>query len=207
MAKRVILIRHGETKANSDMRYVGWADPSLNEAGVRQAGLLSKSLNAIKPNLILTSPLKRTKETADISAGGLDVDIVIDEDLKEVDFGEWENLTYREISQKHHAFAKKWIDGSPDFHFPGGESMKHFLARVERVNTRMKHEKVETVVAFTHGGVIGQSICHLLGIPSSRRACFALPPASITTIEIFEGMGMISGICSCAVNGDFKWAE
>jgi len=207
MAKKVILIRHGETIANNEMRYVVWSDPPLNEEAVRQANLLSKSFKSIKPNLVLPSPLKRAKQTADICAGGLGVDIVRDDDLKEIDFGEWENLTYREISQKHGALAKNWIDCSPDFNFPGGESMKHFAERVERVSARMKNEKVETVVAFTHGGVIGQSICQLLEMPSSRRACFSLPPASVTTIEIFGGMGVISGICSCAANGDSKWGE
>ncbi len=205
MAKKVILVRHGETTANKKMRFAGSSDPPLSEEGVRQAGLLSKSLNAIRPDLILSSPLKRAKETANISAGGLEIDIEMDEDLVEVDFGEWENLTYREISQKHGALAREWIDCSPDFIFPGGESMKHFLERVKRVNRRMKHEKAKIVVAFTHGGVIGQSLCQLLDIPPDRHTIFSLPPASITTIDVFEGMSALSGICSFAASGDFRW--
>ena len=61
---------------------------------------------------------------------------------------------------------------------------------------RMVEDETDTIAAFTHGGVIGQAICRLLDIPYTRHVVFRLPTASVTTIEMYEGCGVLTGICN-----------
>lgn len=196
MASKVIMIRHGVTEANLEWRFIGSTDLPLADKGREQARRLRGLVKNIAPRVALCSPLKRARETAEIVAREAGFEIVIEPDLREIDFGGWENMKFDEIREKYRADADRWLAGHVDIDFPGGERMDDFLERVRRVNRKMAEYGDETVVAFTHAGVIGQSICQLLDLPPDRHTSFKLPPTSITTIEMFEGRGLLRGICA-----------
>jgi len=203
MVNNIVLVRHGVTRANEEKRYAGMTDFPLTPRGERQASSLTAAIGRIAPDALVSSPLQRAMRTADLSAGALGIDIATDPDLREVDFGEWENLTFEEISMRHPDGARQWIEGATDMSFPGGESMTGFAERVSRAMERLMESRADTVMAFTHGGVIGFMLCLLLRIPTSRHVMFRLPPASITTLKRVNGVVSLTGIWDIAgMNGD-----
>jgi len=196
VARRIALIRHGVTEANLDGRFIGSTDTPLCGEGKRQAENLIGQVRELNPDLILSSPMERAVATATIATQPLGMGITIDHDLKEVDFGRWEGRHYDEISGEYEYMTRKWVDGEMDLTFPGGESMGSFCKRVRQANRRMVESDAGTVVAFTHGGVVGQALCQLLDIPPARHIIFRVPPASITLIEVWKGINTLQGIYS-----------
>ncbi len=198
MARRIALIRHGVTEANLGGQFIGSTDTPLCGEGERQAESLVRPVRELSPGLILCSPMERAVATATIATRSLGMEMTIDHNLKEIDFGRWEGKHYDEISWEYEHMTRKWIDGEMDLTFPGGESMEAFCRRVRLANQRMVESDAETVVAFTHGGVIGQALCQLLDIPPGRHIIFRVPPASITLIEVWKGINTLRGICGAS---------
>ncbi len=193
MAHRVLLLRHGDVGEEYRGRYIGISDIPLSAGGVRRVEGMADLFPRGGSLLCLCSPLRRCRETAGVVSGVTGLDFAVDPDLREVDFGDWEGKTFAEISEAFPAEVERWsaFDG---FTFPGGESVAHFLARVRRAAARMAKAREDAVLACTHGGVIRSLICHFLGIPPQNHLLFAVEPASLTTIELFDGGGMLAGL-------------
>ncbi|MDH5478800.1 MAG: histidine phosphatase family protein [Nitrospinota bacterium] len=195
MAKKAYLFRHGLTKANLENKLVGATDIPLIEEGRKQAMAMRPLVERINAGAIYCSPMIRTVDTARLALGQEDPDMELDDDLREADFGDWEMMTYESAWNTDRKMALKWTRGDEDFCFPEGESLASFLARVGRVHERLIDEEEDTVLVFTHGGIIGQILCQMLHVPANRHMIFRIPPASLTIIDIHEGMGVLSGIC------------
>ncbi len=169
---------------------LGSTDLPLSEEGRRQAALLKDVAGGAAR--LVCSPLWRCRETAEIAAGGRPVEI--DPDLREIDFGEWEGLGWDQVARDYPALSAEWSEYSPEFAFPGGESLAHFAARVERAARNLGRSEVETVAAFTHGGVIRSLICHFLGLPMRDYLLFDVLPGSVTRLRLWEGRGVLTGM-------------
>jgi broad specificity phosphatase PhoE len=193
MTHTVLLVRHGEVEGGRPGALLGRTDSHLSRVGRDQAERLA-ALMPMRGAVFLCSPLARCRETAAIAVAGWEADVEIDRDLREVDFGEWEGLTYGEVEESHPQLAKAWADPLPDFTFPGGESLKDFGHRVEQVADRLAGADVPSVVAFTHGGVIRTLICHFLGLPLRDYLLFEVTPGSITTLRLWDGRGVLAAM-------------
>jgi len=146
----VWLVRHGKTAGNLLGRYIGTTDEALCPEGM--AALREKSCGA--PEVVYASPMKRCLETAGILWPKALV--VQKEDLRECDFGLFENKSYRELNGDPDYQA--WIDSNGTLPFPGGESPEEFKARVQRAFSgiledagRMGYRRIALAV---HGGTI-----------------------------------------------------
>jgi len=95
---KLILIRHGQTEMNAQNLYFGKLNPPLNDLGIEQAYMAKEKLSNIAYDCIYSSPLERTKETAEI-CNYLDKEIIYDSRLEEINFGIFEGLTFKEISE------------------------------------------------------------------------------------------------------------
>jgi broad specificity phosphatase PhoE len=135
----------------------------------------------------------RARETAASALGPHGPHLVIDAGLREVDFGRWEGLTFEQARYDDQAAVDRWAAGDPDFAFPGGERFTDFLDRVHGAGSRLVAEAGDTVVAFTHAGVIRHLICHFLGLPWRNYVLFDVHYASLAVIELFEGKGVLTG--------------
>jgi broad specificity phosphatase PhoE len=192
--KYIYLVRHGEVEPGHEKRYIGVTDPDLSECGEEQARLLFND-TPLKSFYFLSSPLLRTRRTAALALQEVDdKNIEIDQDLREIDFGVWEDFTFDEIKNKYPEEVTKWAEYNLDFVFPGGESIAHFLMRIKRVGTRISSLPETNIAVFTHGGVIRSLICHFLGIEPEGFLSFDIKPASITTIKIIDGYGVLTGL-------------
>src|SRR5215467_11786508 len=104
-----ILLRHGDTQLSPEHRFSGLRDLPLSASGTRQAQVAACRLAAGAPiDAVVSSPLQRAVATAAIAAGELGLTSVIDDDLRETDFGDWDGFTLAEIQQRWPAAAAAW---------------------------------------------------------------------------------------------------
>ncbi|WP_199255737.1 bifunctional RNase H/acid phosphatase [Mycolicibacterium mengxianglii] len=148
---RMLLLRHGQTELSVERRYSGRGNPALTELGRRQADAAAAYLAARGGiSAVVTSPLQRAYDTAAAAAKALGLDVTVDDDLIETDFGGWEGLTFAEASAKDPDLHGRWLrDTSVDP--PGGESFDTVHTRVRRARTRIISEYGgSTVLVVSH---------------------------------------------------------
>jgi broad specificity phosphatase PhoE len=185
MAKKLVLIRHASIGEAFQGRFIGSTDVPLSVEGSRQASRLADVLQKMSQGACISSPMQRTLETARSAAIPLGLQFDIDPDLREIDFGLFEGLTFEEIDLRYPEQVSVWTGLEPNF---------VFLERIHRVGSRMASCEDETVIAFTHGGVIRALICYFLGLDPSHYVLFDVDHASITTIRLFGESGVLAGL-------------
>jgi broad specificity phosphatase PhoE len=171
--------------------FVGSTDVSLSEAGLAQTRGLSEMLRSRKIQRAFCSPAKRCIETAAALNG---IQCETDADLREVDFGRWEGLTFDQIARRDPDLVERWAAFDLTFSFPGGESIVQFLERVGGAFQRACSTSDDSILWVTHGGVITATICRALGLDRRQHILFKIPHASVTTIELFDEMGILAGL-------------
>lgn len=125
----LVLTRHGLTDRSEPEQHLGQhIDVSLNEAGRDQAQALARRLAPVRFDRIISSPLFRAQETAEIVGRGSRVES--DSRLREMDYGAWEGLTYAQIAARDDAFRREWELAPDRLACPGGESGEDLAARV-----------------------------------------------------------------------------
>ena len=191
MTKRVILIRHGDLGEGCRGRYIGRTDAPLSGEGRRQAAALAKELAELSGAHLLCSPLLRTRQTAEIALGAAEA-CDIDPDLREIDFGRWEAMGFSEIAASDPDAVERWAALDEDFAFPGGEGVGEFGKRIAAVAGRIAADPAETVVAFTHGGVIRYLIFRFLGLEPRHFLLFDVRPGSLAEIGLEGGKGVLT---------------
>jgi len=202
MADLLVLIRHGEPEGGAAGRLRGRSDAPLSALGCRQAAWAGSVVASLPPTAdarYYTSPLRRARQTAALALEGTGREAAVLDDLVEVDVGEWEGLDYAEAAERDPEEAARWAVWDPGFRFPGGESLAGFLERVEGVCRTLADVDAETVVAFSHGGVIRSSVCHLLGLDSRQYLLFDVGPACVVSIRLYDGGGVLRGLRNCDV--------
>lgn len=191
MAKSLILIRHGDLGNRWHGRYVGRTDPPLSAEGRRQAAALSGPAARLNGAHFFTSPLRRTRETAEIALGA-DWLFEIDENLREIDFGRWEGMSFAQIAAADPAAVDRWAALDPDFAFPDGEGIANFRERLRAAAEQIIADPAEAVILFAHGGVIRFLICHFLGLADRHHLLFDVRPASLSEIRIEGATGVLT---------------
>lgn len=161
MATKLILIRHGETAWNTQKRYCGFKDVCLSAKGKLQAKLLSKRLKAENVNKVYASDRKRALETAKIIFKDLKVEKI--PDLREIHFGCFEGLTYREIMGKYPKVYGRWLKKPFSIRIPRGENLADFRKRVvSALKKIISLNPNKTIAVVCHGGTIGIFLTHIL---------------------------------------------
>ncbi len=117
---RLLLVRHGITESNSARRFAGYSDVELSVAGYEQVGRLRDRLANEKIDAVYSSDLKRALATAEVISSEHKVDIVTCSELREMNYGDAEGLTFEEISRLYPEVAELIADFSFRLEFPGG---------------------------------------------------------------------------------------
>lgn len=194
MTERLFLMRHGEAEGGTQGVLLGTTDVPLSETGRAQCRLMRDAIPADERTRFVCSPQARARETAEIVMAGRGAAPEIDADLREIDFGDWEGHSYSDVEKEHPLLTKAWSEFRPDFAFPQGESLRDFAARIERVAGRLAGADADTVVAFTHGGVVRALLCHFLGISQRDYLLFDIGLASVSSLRLWEGRGVLTGL-------------
>ena len=192
--KKLLLARHCETGPDYYGRFVGSSDIGLGPAAPEQAERLASIIADYRPAVTFCSPLRRAQLTAAMVNGTTPLgEILTDPDLREVDFGRWEGLTFDEIAKGDSELVKRWSVWSPEFAFPDGEVTGDFLKRIQEAGDKLAAREEETVLAIAHGGVVRALICHLLRLPARNYLLFDVKPARLTVIDYFPEGGVLTG--------------
>lgn len=157
MITKVVLIRHGVTKWNKQKRYCGFLDVGLSAEGKRQAEKLHQRLKNEKFEKIYCSDLKRALQTARIVFKGKK--IIKEKDLKEINFGVIEGMSYDEIMQKYPQVYSNWVKDPYKHKIPKSETMLQFKKRINKaIKKIVMLNKGKTVAVVCHGGTISMYI-------------------------------------------------
>ncbi len=189
---KVILARHGRTAWHAEGRYAGTADVPLDELGLEQAQRVADSLKDKKIDVIFSSPLSRCLELANKVAAFHDLEVIVDERLREIDLGRWDGETYREIFEKDGELLKKWTRDPTSMTIPGGESLQEVQERSMEWLTEMSGRYADgNVFASSHGGPIRAMLAGVIGLPLSN--VFRLT-VDLASISVLNYMGKFSNL-------------
>ena len=188
MAGQLILARHGDTGSRYASCYLGSTDVPLSDEGHRQAEAMGSLLASCQPDHLMVSPMLRARQTAEPAS----LAYKLEENLREVDFGRWEGCRFDQISSSITAEElDRWACFDMEFNFPDGENLGQYVQRVIEATDRLVQMDGETVFVIAHGGGIRTMLCHLLGLPHARMMAFRIDYASLTTVNISDGIGSL----------------
>src|SRR5258706_10327646 len=183
---RLILVRHGETIANREYRYIGSRDDPLSTHGQTQAEQLAEALSILPVTAVYSSPLQRASSTALSIAARVSFEVQIVDDLREVSFGAWEGLSRAEVQARSPEDAQHLHDWEKNMALapPEGESFEAMRARVCAAIERLAQQHPDqTIVLVTHVGPIKVLLCAALGAPTSTAFRIFLDPATISVVD------------------------
>jgi broad specificity phosphatase PhoE len=150
---KLLLVRHGETDWNRDGRWQGGSDTRLNDLGRQQARALAEQLDG-EIDVLYSSDLARARETAEIVAAELGLEVRLDPRLRERGFGSWEGLTTIEIEERFVDAHRRWLAGE-GAGADDAEAFEDFSARVEDfLSDVLRLHPGEEVLVISHGGSI-----------------------------------------------------
>jgi broad specificity phosphatase PhoE len=167
------LVRHGETEWSLSGQHTGRTDPPLTAVGEKQAREIGNSLKACHFGIVLTSPMLRARETCRLAGYGENA--VIETNLREWDYGEYEGRTTGEIRKEQRGWSL-WKDG-----VPRGESIEQVARRAQVVIDRALPGSGDALL-FAHGHILRILTCCWLGLPPQDGRLFALSTAAVTTL-------------------------
>lgn len=194
----LILIRHGETDWNRELRFQGQVDVPLNAVGHEQARRVAARLAGETVHQLVSSDLTRTQQTAlpiaQHSLQPLALTTVVDAALREQDFGMVDGMRVADIKAQHPQAWAQWIEFQADYAFAGGESTRQFHARVmQAVRALAAKHRQQTLVVVTHGGVLDMIYRTARALPLSGPRQSDIPNAGLSRVRIQgEGIDIIS---------------
>ncbi|WP_406860622.1 bifunctional RNase H/acid phosphatase [Streptomyces sp. HUAS MG47] len=173
-----VLLRHGETALTPEKRFSGSGgnDPELSAAGLRQADAVAAALAARGTiQEIVTSPLKRCRQTAETVGARLGLDVRIEEGLRETDFGAWEGLTFGEVRERYADDLDAWLASPKAEPTGGGESFTTVARRVSATRDQL---------TAAHAGRTVLLVTHVTPIKTLVRLALGAPPESLFRMEL-----------------------
>jgi len=185
----LILIRHGETDWNRELRFQGQIDVPLNAVGHAQAQRLAERLAQEQVQYLVSSDLLRARQTAEpVGAHPLQpVPLApeLDAALREQHFGIAEGLRVADIQAQHAQAWTQWIQFDADYAFAGGESTRRFHARVMAALQELgRRHPQRTLVVVTHGGVLDMVYRTAQGLPLSGPRRSQIPNAGLNRVRL-----------------------
>lgn len=183
---RVILVRHGQTVWNLEMKYQGHADIALTEKGVQQAEMVAKRLAKEKISAIYSSDLNRAYKTAEIIAAEHQLPVIAIPELREISFGDWEGLNYKGITSGWPKIMEDLFTHADTVRIPGGETFPEVKKRATKALGKLvlQHPD-ETIAVVSHGGTIRTLLCAALHIPLNYVWNIKQDNTAVNIIEYF----------------------
>jgi broad specificity phosphatase PhoE/orotate phosphoribosyltransferase len=164
MKTRLIFVRHGEAEGNIKRLFQGWTDGELTEKGHLQAQRVSERLKDMDIDVVYSSNLKRTMQTAEYTAEIKQLPIIATEKLREIYGGDWENEPFNLLPTKWPEDYFRWEKAPHTHRMPNGETMAEFYHRlVMELEGILESNPGKNVCIFTHGTAIRALLCYIKG--------------------------------------------
>lgn len=188
----IYFVRHGETILTPTRKFsgIGSLDPELTEEGLAQAERVAQEIAKLEPEVLISSPLKRARQTADAIARATKLQVIDDEDWFELSFGSWDGKSIEEVRSESPDEYQAWLNSS-SYRPGGGESYDEARLRVdaalEKVLAQYPGQKV---VVVTHNGVIKSAANLAIGGPNDGVFHMDATPCSISSISLWPSDGL-----------------
>lgn len=169
----LVLIRHGETDMNRELRFQGQVDAPLNAIGLEQARRLAGRMAGERADAVYASDLMRARQTAQPIGAGLALAPVAEAGLREQNFGRVDGMRVADIQAQHPEAWAAWLRFEASYAMPEGESTQDFHARVMDAFRRLaSRHPGERLVVVTHGGVLDMvyRTARALGLDGPRQS-------------------------------------
>lgn len=190
---KVIFVRHGETCWNHSKRYQGHSDIPLNETGLQQAKRVARRLARETISAVYSSDLRRAVQTAEVIAEEHSLHPIVSPELREVNFGLWEGLTYEEIMATWPDVLSTIYSRPGSVLIPEGESFYDVQRRTAiGLSKCIANHHEETIVLVSHGGTMRVLLCDALGLPIERMWSLRQDSTGINIVEYFADMTVVS---------------
>ena len=184
---KLFLTRHGQTDWNIAGRYQGQSDTPLNETGLRQAEQIAKRLSSETIHTIYSSDLSRAANTAQTIADFHSLEVKKDSRWRELSFGDWEGLTYQEMSARSPNLFEAWMKDPLTISTPNGETLAQLAERVKAAFDEIKEEHADqTVLVVAHSGSLQSLLAVALGVDLNRYWQFRISQASLSEMNVYE---------------------
>jgi len=163
---RIVLVRHGQTAWNREIRFRGQIDVELDEFGLKQAEATGRYVAARWPVVaIYASRMSRATKTAEAIARAHELTVQPLEGLLDINFGEWQGLSPDEVSQRDPDLFRAWRKAPHTLHFPGGETLEIVRVRVMAgLDEVVARHPAQTVALVSHAVVNRVLLCAVLGL-------------------------------------------
>ena len=182
----LLLLRHGATALTAEKRFSGSGDPELAEVGRAQAAAVARRLAARGGvDAIVSSPSRRTRQTAQAVAEALGLRVVIEPDFRETDFGLWDGHSFAEVRERWSAELTAWL-ADPAAAPPGGESFDAVATRVRTARERVLERYArQTVLVVSHVTPIKTLVRDALSAPPEALFAMELSAAALSIVSYY----------------------
>jgi len=182
---QIVLVRHGATDWNLQGRCQGSTDRELSDAGIRQAEQIAALLSNEEIHAIYSSHLRRARQTAEFISQPHELPVLIEEELRELDHGELEGLTFTEIKNRYSDFLTRWRSEPSDIQVPGGERLADVAERAwTGLNDIVgRHADTERILVVSHNFPIVGIVCRVTGTHLNDYRTFHLDPCGVTRLS------------------------
>jgi broad specificity phosphatase PhoE len=162
---RILMMRHPQTLANEQFRYLGQVNVALSELGLGQLTRAVEGVVAFAPEAIISSPLERCLAIAEPAAQRLGLEVEIDDRVQEIGFGVLEGLTYYEAVEQGLSFP--WGPTVENWPIKDAEALEDFAARAQQAADDLKARR-ERIAVITHGGIVRAITSYWLSLPPAN---------------------------------------
>ena len=178
---KLFCVRHGETDFNALGRIQGQLDSQLSELGWRQCRSVAAFFAGQPIDAIISSPLSRALNSAQVIAERLGLEVLVEPRLVEINAGVFQGRAWPDIDAHFPAEAVQWRSQDPDFRIPEGESRRDLMVRSGEAFCAIREAGYRQAIVVAHGGSLSAAFKELLDIPA-RHNPFALFNGSISTV-------------------------
>lgn len=187
-AQEVMLVRHPQTVANAEGRYMGRGDSPLTPEGELQVRWLTRVVAGWEPEAAYTSPIGRARNAARAITPA-NVALEVADDLQEIDFGRAEGYTFAELGEL--GIRLDYTSGGPIA--PDGEPADAFRARVARVAAAIEADGRRLLVV-THGGLLRHLVTQWLDLPFMSAWRLGVPNAAVAVVRLTGSTGVLEAL-------------
>lgn len=192
---KLILVRHALTVDNQKSRLSGHIDSSVSEEGKEQIDKITNYLKDFDIDKIYTTTSSRTKDTVKKLSELKSIEIIEKESLKEISFGDFEGLTFKEIENRYPEEFQDMIKKGYEYKYPNGESLIDSYNRVcTELDNIISDCDNQTILICSHGGTIRNIITYLISNSYKYHWNFKIDNGSVTILEVQDGFTVITAM-------------
>lgn len=190
---RLLLVRHGQTEFNAMKKFAGFLDVPLSQVGRWQMEKLRDRLASVPIDVICSSDLKRSRESAEIIVDDRKIDVVLHSELREINYGKLEGMSFDEISQLFPSVAKSLIKRDSDISFPDGECFRDLEMRVRLFLEKLPlYGENANILIVSHSGPLLALVCFLMKAGMDSWWRLRMDNASLSIIETYPEINILT---------------